>query len=187
MLSVAGIGWRQTNMKRIFLAAAAACRLSGCAGFRADQSRRYIEKRAQDEHCNASRAYKDSDADQNVIVVTYSKDAIVLVLIYEGWEWGKDDKILKADFGTDKATIIKKAKWEVMDKTTVRGVFEFNPSILDALGQVKRISIDFENDDDDDSTEFEAPRLGERWRFAKRTESNSGLAAGDRRKGKGLP
>jgi hypothetical protein len=129
----------------------AACRLSGWPAFAQTKVGDWdIEKRAQDEHCNASRAYKDSDADQNVIVLTYSKDAIVLVLIYEGWEWGKDDKILKADFGTDKATIIKKAKWEVMDKTTVRGVFEFNPSILDALGQVKRISIDFENDDDDE-------------------------------------
>jgi hypothetical protein len=106
-------------------------------------------------------------------LLTYSKDAIVLVLIYEGWEWGKDGKILKADFGTDKATGIKNAKWEVMDKTTVRGVFEFNPSILDALGQVKRISIDFENDDDDDdSTEFEAPRLGEALAALKFCEEN---------------
>ena len=80
-------------------------------------------------------------------------------------------RILKADFGTDKATIIKKAKWEVTDKTTVRGVSEFNPSILDALGQVKRISIDFENDDDD-STEFEAPRLGEALAALKFCEEN---------------
>jgi hypothetical protein len=172
MLSFAGIGWRQTNMKRIFLAAALLAGFLGAPAFAQTKVGDWdIEKRAQDEHCSASRAYKDSDADQNVIVLTYSKDAIVLVLIYEGWEWGKDDKI-KADFGTDKATIIKKAKWEVMDKTTVRGVFEFNPSILDALGQVKRISIDFENEDDDDSTEFEAPRLGEALAALKFCEEN---------------
>ena len=131
-----------------------------------------IEKRTQDEHCNASRAYKDSDADQNVIVLTYSKDAIVLVLIYEGWEWGKDDKILKADFGTDKTKIMKKAKWEVMDKTTLRGLFDFDQSILDALGNAKRISIDFEDGEDDDSTEFETPRLGEALAALKFCEEN---------------
>jgi hypothetical protein len=132
-----------------------------------------VEKRAKDEHCNATRAYKDSDNDQNVIVLTYSKDAIVIVFVYEGWEWGKDDKIAKADFATDKSTIMKKAKWEVMDKNTVRGIFEFNPSILDKLSNAKRISLDFD-DDDDDSTEFETPRLGEALAALKFCEENKG-------------
>jgi hypothetical protein len=132
-----------------------------------------VEKRANDEHCNASRAYKDADDDdrQNVIVLTYSKEAIVIVLIYEGWEWDKSDKIVRADFGTDKGTILKGAKWEVMDKTTVRGTFEFNQSILDALSRAKRISLDFENDDDD-STEFEVPRAGEALAALKFCEEN---------------
>jgi hypothetical protein len=130
-----------------------------------------VEKRAKDEHCNATRAYKDSDADQNVIVLTYSKDAIVIVFVYEGWEWDKDDKIVKADFATDKVTIVKKAKWEVMDKTTVRGIFEFDQSILEALQKAKKISLDFE-DDDDDSTEFETPRLGEALAALKFCEEN---------------
>lgn len=135
-----------------------------------------VEKRAKDEHCNATRAYKDSDNDQNVIVLTYSKEAIVVVFVYEGWEWGKDDKIVKADFATDKSTILKKAKWEVMDKTTVRGIFEFNQSILDKLSNAKRISLDFE-DDDDDSTEFETPRLGEALAALKFCEENQGGGA----------
>ena len=159
-------------MKRILLAALLAVFVSAPGFAQTKVGDWDIEKRAQDEHCNASRAYKDTDADQNVIVLTYSKDAIVLVLIYEGWEWGKDDKILKADFGTDKTTIMKKAKWEVVDKTTVRGIFEFNQSILDALGNAKRISIDFEDDDDDDSTEFDTPRLGEALAALKFCEEN---------------
>jgi hypothetical protein len=132
-----------------------------------------VEKRDKDEHCNATRAYKDADDEdrQNVIVLTYSKDAIVVVLVYEGWEWEKDDKIVKADFGTDKTTIMKKAKWEVMDKNTVRGIFEFNQSILDALGKAKRLSLDFD-DDDDDSTEFDIPRAGEALAALKFCEEN---------------
>jgi opacity protein-like surface antigen len=132
-----------------------------------------VEKRAKDEHCNATRAYKDADDEdrQNVIVLTYSKDAIVIVLVYEGWEWEKSDKIVRADFGTDKTTIVKKAKWEVMDKNTVRGIFEYNQSILDALGKAKRISLDFENDDDD-STEFDVPRAGEALAALKFCEEN---------------
>jgi hypothetical protein len=95
----------------------------------------------------------------------------VLVLIYEGWEWDKDDKIVKADFSTDKTKVIKKAKWEVMDKTTVRGVFEFDQSILDALGKAKSLSLDFE-DDDDDNTAFETPGLREALAALKFCEEN---------------
>ena len=121
-----------------------------------------IEKRSQDQHCNASRAYKDKD-DENrdyVIVLSYSDKAIVIVMIYDGWEWEKKGEILRADFGTDDADIMKKAKWEVMDKTTVRGIFEFDKSIMDKLSKAKRLTIDFE-DDDDDSIEMQTPRAGE--------------------------
>ena len=121
-----------------------------------------IEKRAQDKHCNASRGYKDKD-DENrdyVIVLSYSDKSIVIVLIYDGWEWDKVGDILKADVGTDDADIMKKAKWEVMDKTTVRGIFEFDQSILDALSKAKRLTVDFENDDDD-SIEVQIPKAGE--------------------------
>jgi hypothetical protein len=161
-------------MKQIFLAAILLASVVSTPAFAQTKVGDWdIEKRTQDEHCNASRAYKDADDDdrQNVIVLTYSKDAIVIVLIYEGWEWEKSDKIVKADFGTDKTTIVKKAKWEVMDKTTVRGIFEFNQSILDALGKAKRLVLDFE-DDDDDSAEFDIPRAGEALAALKFCEEN---------------
>ncbi|MCP3467124.1 MULTISPECIES: hypothetical protein [unclassified Bradyrhizobium] len=121
-----------------------------------------IEKRSQDTHCNASRGYKDKD-DENrdyVIVLSYSDKAIVIVMIYDGWEWDKVGEILKADFATDDADIMKSAKWEVMDKTTVRGIFEFNQSILDKLSKAKRLTVDFE-DDDEDSIEMQIPHAGE--------------------------
>jgi len=110
-------------MKRLVLAAALlASFLSAPALAQTKVGDWEVEKRPKDEHCNATRAFKDSDGDQNVIVLTYSKEAIVLVFVYSAWEWGKDDKILKADFATDSATTLKKAKWEVMDKTTARGI-----------------------------------------------------------------
>ena len=132
-----------------------------------------VEKRAKDTHCNASRGYKDKE-DENrdyAIVLTYSAEKIVIVLIYDGWEWDKTGDILRADFSTDKADITKKAKWEMMDKTTVRGVFEFDQSILDALSKAKRLSLDFEGDDDD-SIEVEIPRAGEALAALKFCEEN---------------
>src|ERR1700754_1595787 len=110
-----------------------------------------IEKRTQDDHCNASRGYKDAD-DENreyAIVLTYSDKAIVFVIIYDGWEWEKTGEIFHADFSTDDDDIMKKAKWEVMDKTTVRGLFEYDQAILDRLKKAKRVYLDFENDEDD--------------------------------------
>jgi hypothetical protein len=132
-----------------------------------------IEKRSQDTHCNASRGYKDPEDEnqQYAIVLTYSADKIVMVMIYEGWEWDKVGDVLKADFGTDNIDIMKKSKWEVMDKTTVRGVFEFDQSILDALSNAKRLSLDFE-DDDDDSIEMQTPRAGEALAALKYCEEN---------------
>lgn len=132
-----------------------------------------VEKRAKDTHCNASRGYKDSE-DENrdyAIVLTYSTDKIVIVLIYDGWEWDKTGEILRADFSTDKDDIMKKSKWEVMDKTTVRGVFEFDQRILDMLSRAKRLSVDFE-DDDDESIELETPRAGEALAALKFCEEN---------------
>src|SRR4051794_11369684 len=91
-----------------------------------------VEKRSQDTHCNASRGYKDADDENNQygIVLSYSNDRIVVVIIYEGWEWEKKGDILKADFATDIVDIMKKSKWEVMDKTTVRSVFEFDQAVV---------------------------------------------------------
>jgi len=132
-----------------------------------------IEKRAKDSHCNASRGYKDAD-DENrdyVMVVSYSNDKIVFVVIYDGWEWEKTGEVLKADFATDKTDIVKKAKWEVMDKTTVRGIFEYDQKIIDAFSNARRLSIDFE-DDDDDSIEFQTPRAGEALAALKYCEEN---------------
>jgi hypothetical protein len=132
-----------------------------------------IEKRAQDTHCNASRGYKDKE-DENrdyAIVLSYSKEAIVIVLIYDGWEWEKAGEILKADVGTNEADVMRKAKWEVMDKTTVRGIFEFDQSFLDALAKAKRLTLDFE-DDDEDSIEMQIPRAGEALAALKFCEEN---------------
>ena len=132
-----------------------------------------IEKRAQDTHCNASRGYKDKD-DENrdyVIVITYSEKAIVIVMIYDGWEWETGGEILRADVGTDDADIMKKAKWEVMDKTTVRGIFEYDQSMMDRLSKAKRLTLDFE-DDDEDSIEMQIPRAGEALAALKFCEEN---------------
>jgi hypothetical protein len=132
-----------------------------------------VEKRAKDTHCNASRGYKDKE-DENrdyAIVLTYSAEKIVIVLIYDGWEWEKTGEILRADFSTDKTDITKKSNWEVMDKTTLRGVFEFDQSILDALSKAKRLSVDFE-EDDDESIEVEIPRAGEALAALKFCEEN---------------
>ncbi|OKO81476.1 hypothetical protein [Bradyrhizobium sp. AS23.2] len=132
-----------------------------------------IEKRTQDTHCNASRGYKDKE-DENrdyIIVITHSDKAIVIVMIYDGWEWDKVGEILRADVGTDDAHIMKKAKWEVMDKTTVRGIFEYDQSIMDRLSKAKRLTLDFE-DDDDDSIEMQIPRAGEALAALKSCEEN---------------
>ena len=152
-------------MKRLLLAAALLAGALSAGPAVAQQSKVgdwTIEKRTQDTHCNASRGYKDKD-DENrdyVIVITYSDKAIVIVMIYDGWEWDKVGEILKADVGTDDADIMSKAKWEVMDKTTVRGVFEFDQKLLDAFSKAKRLTIDFE-DDEDDSIDMAIPRAGE--------------------------
>ncbi|SFM53513.1 hypothetical protein SAMN05216573_102355 [Bradyrhizobium sp. Rc3b] len=132
-----------------------------------------IEKRTQDTHCNASRGYKDKD-DENrdyVIVITYSEKAIVIVMIYDGWEWENVGEILRADVGTDDADIMKKAKWEVMDKTTVRGIFEYDQSMMDRLSKARRLTLDLE-DDDDDSIEMQVPRAGEALAALKFCEEN---------------
>lgn len=132
-----------------------------------------VEKRAKDTHCNASRGYKDSEDEnhQYGIVITYSTERIVVVLIYDGWEWEKPGEILKADFSTDKDDILKKSRWEVMDKTTLRGVFEFDQKIIDRLTKAKRLSVDFE-DDEDDSIELETPRAAEMLAALKFCEEN---------------
>jgi hypothetical protein len=121
-----------------------------------------IEKRSQDTHCNASRSYKDAnDQDREyAIVMTYSDKAIVFVIIYDGWEWDKTGDVLKADFTTDDDDIFKAAKWEVMDKTTVRGVFEYDQSILEKLKAAQKFYLDFANDEDD-SIEVQTPKAGE--------------------------
>ena len=163
-------------MKRILLAVLLTAVAQGAGPALAQQSKVgdwTIEKRAQDTHCNASRGYKDKD-DENrdyVIVITYSSKAIVIVMIYDGWEWETVGEILRADVGTDDADIMKKAKWEVMDKTTVRGIFEYDQSMMDRLAKAKRITLDFE-DDEDDSIEMQIPRAGEALAALKFCEEN---------------
>jgi invasion protein IalB len=161
-------------MKRIILAALLLAGFCGATALAQTKVGDWtVEKRSQDQHCNISRGYKDKD-DENrdyAIVLTYSDKAIVMVLIYDGWGWEKVGDILKADVGTDDAGVMRKAKWEVMDKSTVRGIFEFDQSILDKLSKAKRLTIDFE-DDDDDSIEMQVPRFGEALGALKFCEEN---------------
>jgi hypothetical protein len=103
MISLAGIGLEADDMKRILFSLGL---LAGFLGTPALAQTKVgdwtVEKRSQDTHCNASRGYKDKE-DENreyAIVVTYSKEAIVMVLIYDGWEWEKAGEILKADVGS---------------------------------------------------------------------------------------
>ena len=132
-----------------------------------------VEKRKEDDHCNAARGYTDKEDDgEYVIVLSYSKDAIVIAVVYDGWEWDKVGKVLRADVGTDDKDIMKKAKVEVVDKTAVRLTFEFKQSILDTLGKAKVLTIDFE-DDEDNSVEIKIPRAGEALAALKFCEENS--------------
>jgi hypothetical protein len=121
-----------------------------------------IEKRSQDTHCNASRGYKDAnDQDRQYgIVLSFSDKTIVFVIIYEGWEWDTTGEVLRGDFTTDDDDIYKASKWEVMDKTSVRGVFEYDQSILEKLKSATKFYLDFANDEDD-SIELETPKAGE--------------------------
>lgn len=119
-----------------------------------------IQQRENDKYCNASRDYKDA-ADENrgyAFVLTYSAERIVMVLVYEGWEWEKADGSLSVDLSTDKGDVImKKSTWEVLDKTAIRGVFDFDQKILDGFAGAERLSVDV-GDDKDDSIELEIPR-----------------------------
>jgi hypothetical protein len=163
-------------MNRIFLAAALLTGFFAALSSAQAQTKVgdwTVEKRDKDTHCNASRGYKDPGDDNRdyAVVITYSTDKIVFVVVYDGWEWEKAGDILKAEFATDKDDIMKKSKWEVMDKTTVRGVFEFDQSIMDRLSRATKLSIDFE-DDDDSSIELKTPRAGEMMAALKYCEEN---------------
>jgi hypothetical protein len=112
---------------------------------------------ASKTRAGASTSYQDREY---AIVLTYSDKAIVFVIIYDGWEWEKTGEVLHADFTTDDDDIFKAAKWEVMDKTTVRGLFEYDQSILEKLKAAQKFYLDFENDEDD-SIEMQTPKAGE--------------------------
>jgi hypothetical protein len=118
-----------------------------------------IEQRDTDKYCNASRDYKDA-ADENReygFVLTYSPDRIVMVIFYEGWEWGKAGDSVSVDLSTDKGDIMNKSRWEVLDKTGIRGAFDFDQKILDGFSGAERLFVDA-GDDKDDSIELEIPR-----------------------------
>ena len=161
-------------MKRIFLAIVLlGAFLAAPAGAQTKVGDWEVEKRSGDDHCNISRDYKDKDDDdsQYVIVLSYSKDAIVVAVVYDGWEWDKVGKVLRADIGTDDKDIMKKAKVEIVDKTAARLTFEFNQAILDTLTKAKLLTIDFEGDEDN-SVEIKIPRMGEALAALKFCEEN---------------
>lgn len=159
--------------KILLIAALLAGFWAGPAGAQTQVGDWTVEKRDKDTHCNASRGYKDANDDNReyAMVITYSKERIVLVVIYDGWEWEKKGEMMTAEFSTDKDDIMKKSKWEVMDKTTVRAVFEFDQQLLDRLSRAKRLSIDFD-DDEDDSIELDTPRAAEMLAALKFCEEN---------------
>src|SRR5262245_38464462 len=138
-----------------FLAGPAVAQTKGVPGW-------LIEKRENDKYCNASRDYKDA-ADDNrgyAFVLTYSADRIVMVVVYEGWEWEKAGDRVSVDLSTDKNDLMKKSNWEVLDATTIRGVFDFDQKVLDGFSGAERLSVDA-GDDEDDSVEVEIPRATE--------------------------
>jgi hypothetical protein len=135
-----------------FLAGPAVAQTKGVRGW-------LIQKRENDKYCNASRDYKDA-ADENreyAFVLTYSPERIVIVVVYEGWEWEKAGDRVSVDLSTDKNDIMKKSNWEVLDKTAIRGVFDFDQKILDGFSGAERLSVDV-GDDEDDSIEVEIPQ-----------------------------
>lgn len=135
-----------------FLAGPAIAQIKGVPGW-------LIQKRENDKYCNASRDYRDA-GDENRdygLVLTYSPDRIVMVLFYEGWEWEKAGDILSVDLSTENGDIIKKSRWEVLDKTGIRGVFDFDQKILDGFSGAERLFVDV-GDDEDDSIELAIPR-----------------------------
>ena len=121
-----------------------------------------IEKRSQDQHCNASRGYKDKDDETRdyAIVLTYSR---------QGDRHGADLRRLGVGQGRrhpqggcrdGRCGCPEKGEVGGHRHSTMRGIFEFDQSILDKLSKAKRLTIDFE-DDDDDSIEMQVPRFGE--------------------------
>ncbi|GAC1336668.1 MAG: hypothetical protein NVSMB26_23500 [Beijerinckiaceae bacterium] len=132
-----------------------------------------IQKRPKDDHCNATRAYKDADDDDrlNIILFMVTPETIVIVLNYEGWEWEKKGEKVKAKLATDKKTLVKSVTWVAADKETLSGTFAFDQSIIDALGKAKTLKLEFD-DDDDDSAEFDIPRAGEALAALKFCEEN---------------
>jgi hypothetical protein len=102
-----------------------------------------VEQREDDKYCNASRDYKDAaDGNRNYgIVLAYSADRIVMVLFYEGWNLKKTSDGLMVDLSTEKGDIMKNSKWEVLDKTGMRGVFDFDQKILDGFSGAERLSV----------------------------------------------
>ena len=115
-----------------------------------------IEQRENDKYCNASRDYRNA-ADENRdygIALTYSPERIGMVLFYEGWEGEKAGDSISVDLSTDKGDIMKKSTWTVLDKTGIRGVFNFDQKILDGFSGAERLSIKI----GDHSTEMKIPR-----------------------------
>ncbi|MCP4618042.1 MAG: hypothetical protein GY844_16615 [Bradyrhizobium sp.] len=150
-------------MNKLLLAAALLAGLwAAPAGAQSKVGDWTIEKRGKDARCSASRGYNDADDEDRYygIVITYSTGRIAIVLVYDGWAWESAGRMLRADFTTDKDEILKKSKWEVMNEAAVRGVFEVDQRIMDRLSRSNRLSLDFE-EDENESIEFETPRAAE--------------------------
>jgi hypothetical protein len=150
-------------MKKLFLAAALLAGFLAAPAFAQTKVGDWtVEKRGKDRHCDASRGYNDADDENRYygIVFLYSTDRIVIELAYDGWEWESPGRILRADFSTDRDDIMKQSRWKVMNKVALRGVFEFDQRIMDRLSKATRLSLNFE-EDEDESIEFDIPSAAE--------------------------
>lgn len=93
--------------------------------------------------CLMSHTYKDKDDDNavNGIIFALNGAEVVLVLVYEKWQWDKDEKV-KAPFFLDKNRYAAKSAW-VGDAENLTG--SFPDSIVPNLMAAKTIVLQFDN------------------------------------------
>lgn len=105
--------------------------------------------------CLMSHTYEDKDDNNatNAIILALDGSEAVIVLVYQGWGWDKDER-LKIPFALDKRVVIPKSNW-VGDGKTLTG--KFPDSIVPQMLAAKRIILRFEDGEADfDIAEFAA-------------------------------
>ena len=105
--------------------------------------------------CLMSHTYEDKDDNNatNAIIVALDGSEAVIVLVYQGWGWDKDER-LKIPFALDKRVVVAKSNW-IGDGKTLTG--KFPDSIVPQMLAAKRIVLRFEDGEADfDIAEFAA-------------------------------